>query len=168
MDIFKDAETWVAIAFILFIIILLRFGWSRIVSALDNRAELIKQELDEARNLREQAQSLLADYQRKKQNSEKEIATIIEKAKTETENNIQIENAIIKMKWKPSPVPIVWFIRSSLFSWVLDAVSIPASDFEFYEKLSKKCSKYENIFPPKGILKEDFSFPIDSKLDKKK
>ena len=36
MDIFKDAETWVAIAFILFIIILLRFGWSRIVSALDN------------------------------------------------------------------------------------------------------------------------------------
>tara|TARA_B100002052_G_C15797413_1_gene559385 strand:+ start:692 stop:1186 length:495 start_codon:yes stop_codon:yes gene_type:complete len=90
MDIFKDAETWVAIAFILFIIILLRFSWSRIVSALDNRAEMIKQELDEARNLREQAQSLLADYQRKKQNSEKEIATIIEKAKTETENNIQI------------------------------------------------------------------------------
>ena len=80
----------------------------------------------------------------------------------------QIENAIIKMKWKPSPVPIVWFIRSSLLSWVLDAVSIPASDFEFYEKLSKKCSKYENIFPPKGILKEDFSFPIDTKLDKKK
>ena len=90
MYIFKDAETWVAIAFILFIIILLRFGWSRIVNALDNRAKLIKQELDEARNLREQAQSILADYQSKKQNSEKEISKIIEKAKIETESNIQI------------------------------------------------------------------------------
>ena len=90
MYLFKEAETWVAIAFILFLVILFRLGWSKIVAALDNRSILIKKELDEARNLREQAQSLLADYQRKKRDSEKEISNIIEKAKAENKLTIEI------------------------------------------------------------------------------
>ena len=94
MYIFKEAETWVAVAFILFLVILFRFGWSKIVQALDNRAELIKNELDEARNLREQAQSLLADYQKKKQDSENEIAKIVQKARDDTNStlNSSIQN----------------------------------------------------------------------------
>lgn len=96
MYIFKEAETWVAVAFVLFLIILFRFGWSKIVQALDNRAELIRKELDEARNLREQAQSLLADYQKKKKDSEKEVTKIIEKAKTETD--ITFKSSIQKHK----------------------------------------------------------------------
>ena len=90
MYIFKEAETWVAIAFILFVIILIRLGWSKIMQALDKRAEEIKKELDEARNLREQAQSILADYQRKKRDSEKEIFNITDKAKSDTEKNIKV------------------------------------------------------------------------------
>ncbi len=89
MHIFSEAETWVAIAFVLFIILIIRLGWSKITAALDERSANIKNELNEARNLREDAQSLLADYQRKKRDSEKEISGIIDKAKTDAENEIK-------------------------------------------------------------------------------
>ncbi|PPR79264.1 MAG: ATP synthase subunit b [Alphaproteobacteria bacterium MarineAlpha2_Bin1] len=104
MYIFKEAETWVAVAFILFLIILFRFGWSKIVKALDNRAETIRKELNEARNLREQAQSLLADYQKKKQESENEIDKIIQKAKSEADitfkNSIQNHKDLLERRKK--------------------------------------------------------------------
>lgn len=86
---FQQAETWVAIAFVLFIILIIRLGWKRIVSLLDGRAKQIEQELDEARNLREEAQSLLADYQRKKRDAEKESLEIISFAKKEAEDLIK-------------------------------------------------------------------------------
>lgn len=75
----------------------------------------------------------------------------------------QIEAAKIIHKYEPSPVPIVWFVRSAYVSWILDAVRIPAIDMKMYQKLSNRCSKYENIFPPKGYLNNDFSFPSQTK-----
>ena len=75
----------------------------------------------------------------------------------------QIEARKSILKYQPSPVPIVWFIRSALVSWTLDSITIPAVDINMYEKLSNRCSKYENIFPPKGYLNNDFTFPSESK-----
>lgn len=62
----KDA-TWVAIGFVLFILMLIYFKVpGQITKILDNRAEKIKNELDEAKKLREEAQAMLADFQKKK------------------------------------------------------------------------------------------------------
>lgn len=61
----KDA-TWVAIGFILFILLLVYFKVpGQITKILDNRADKIRSELDEAKKLREEAQSMLADFQKK-------------------------------------------------------------------------------------------------------
>ena len=87
-DFFNQAETWVAIAFILFIVLIIKLGWKNIGKMLDGRAENIKKELDDARNLREEAQSLLADYQRKKRDAENEALEIIDFAKKEADNLI--------------------------------------------------------------------------------
>jgi F-type H+-transporting ATPase subunit b len=79
-------ETWMAIAFFLFIGLLLYYGVPRLIGkALDDRADSIRKELDEARRLREEAQDLLADYQRKAREAEQEAQTIIEHAKREAE-----------------------------------------------------------------------------------
>ncbi len=51
--------------------------------ALDGRAEKISGELAEARRLREEAQQLLAEYQRKRKEAEKEAAGIISSAENE-------------------------------------------------------------------------------------
>ena len=57
-------ELAVAIAFVIFLALVLWKGTSRITAKLDNRAEEIRDQLDEARKLREAAQSTLASYER--------------------------------------------------------------------------------------------------------
>ncbi len=59
-------EFWVLISFLLFMgVILYNRVPALIGKTLDARAAAIRTELDEARRLREEAQVLLADYQRK-------------------------------------------------------------------------------------------------------
>jgi F-type H+-transporting ATPase subunit b len=81
---FEDATFWVLIALILFIglVVYLRAP-QMITRALDKRAQDIKTELDEARKLREEAQSVLADYQRKAREAEQEAEEIIDAARRE-------------------------------------------------------------------------------------
>eukprot|EP00439_Symbiodinium_sp_Y106_P088811 s1_g1347.t1 len=56
-----------------------------VTAALDKRADDIKNELDEARKLREEAQQVLASYQRKQRDAEKEAEAIVEQARAEAE-----------------------------------------------------------------------------------
>ena len=52
---------------------------------LDDRADKIRNELDEARRLREEAQAMLAEFERKQRDAEKEAESIITLAKQEAE-----------------------------------------------------------------------------------
>jgi len=80
------AEFWVAVAFVLFAAILVYYKVPALIAkTLDDRAEAIRKELDQARRLREEAQSLLADYQKKHRNVGKEAEDIIALARREAE-----------------------------------------------------------------------------------
>jgi F-type H+-transporting ATPase subunit b len=80
------AEFWVAVAFFAFLGILAYVGAHKfILDALDQRAAKIKADLDEARRLKQEAQALLAEYERKKGEAEREAADIIASAKAEAE-----------------------------------------------------------------------------------
>jgi len=82
----QDAETWVAIGFVIFIGVLIYVGAPQMITrALDDRAKRVQDELDEARRLKEEAQKLLAEYQGKQQQAEKEAAALIAGAKAEAE-----------------------------------------------------------------------------------
>jgi F-type H+-transporting ATPase subunit b len=77
---------WVLVAFLGFMGLLLYYGVPALVGkALDDRADGIRKELDDARKLREDAQALLADYQNKARQAENEARSIIEQAKREAE-----------------------------------------------------------------------------------
>ena len=66
MQFIYEPEFWVAVSFFIFIGVLVYFGvHMKVASALDARALLIRKELEEARRLREEAEKVLADYQRK-------------------------------------------------------------------------------------------------------
>ena len=81
-----DAEFWVAVSFFIFVGILVYVGvHTKIATALDHRRDRIKAELDEARRLREEAQSLLAHYQQKQKDAEGEAAAILTNAKADAE-----------------------------------------------------------------------------------
>jgi len=82
----SEPETWVAVAFVIFVGILVYVGVPKLLTnALDDRARRVQAELDEARRLKEEAQKLLAEYQGKQRQAETEAAAIIEGARAEAE-----------------------------------------------------------------------------------
>ena len=81
-----EAEAWVAIAFVIFLGILVYLGaHRRVIDGIDQRKARIQAELDEARRLREEAQALLAEYQRKRNEADREAEAIIASANVEAE-----------------------------------------------------------------------------------
>ena len=83
---FDDPEFWVALAFVIFIGVLVKFGVPKMaLSALDERSDRIKQALDEAHRLRTEAQAVLVQYQKKREEAEKEAQAIIVSARVEAE-----------------------------------------------------------------------------------
>ena len=83
---FYEPETWVAIAFILLMIVFGYLGVHRtLLTALDHRADRIKAELDDARRLKEEAAKLLGEYKARRASAEREAEEIISSAKAEAE-----------------------------------------------------------------------------------
>ena len=81
-----DAAFWVAMAFVGFIGVIIYYKLpGTIAGKLVERADNIRKVLDEARALREEAQSLLASYQRKQRDAVSEANEIIDHANQEAE-----------------------------------------------------------------------------------
>ena len=79
-------EFWVLVSFVLFIGLLVYLKVpGKVGTLLDERADRIAKELDEARKLREEAQGLLADYERRRRDADKEAEAIIAQAREEAE-----------------------------------------------------------------------------------
>jgi F-type H+-transporting ATPase subunit b len=78
-----DTHIWVAISFIIFVFIAFKLGRKSIVDGLDGRINEIKEEIETAERLRVEAQELLAQYQRKRRDAEKEAKDILKKAKVQ-------------------------------------------------------------------------------------
>jgi F-type H+-transporting ATPase subunit b len=86
LDALHETENWVALAFLLFLGLLVYLGVHRkVADALDQRQARIKAELDEAVRLREEARALLTEFERKGREAEGEAEAIIAGAKAEAE-----------------------------------------------------------------------------------
>ena len=81
----QDPTFWVLVAFVIFFAAVGKVIYGAMTAGLDSRAAQIKQELDEAQRLREEAQSTLANYQRKQREAIGEAEAIVAQAKEETE-----------------------------------------------------------------------------------
>ncbi len=80
------AEFWVAVAFVVFLLVLAYYKVPALIAkSLDDRADAIRKELDEARRLREEAQTLLADYQHKHRAVGAETEAIVAQARHEAQ-----------------------------------------------------------------------------------
>lgn len=80
---FSDPSFWVGLAFVLVVGFLIKPIMRGVSTSLDGRADKIRTQIDEARKLREEAQSLLADYQRKQRDALAEAESIVAQAKEE-------------------------------------------------------------------------------------
>lgn len=80
---FFDEQFWVAVGFFTFIALIYKPLKKIILTTLDERAKRIRDELEQAMRLREEAQTILVSYQRKQQEAQDEAERIVEQARHE-------------------------------------------------------------------------------------
>jgi F-type H+-transporting ATPase subunit b len=86
MHILATGEFWVLTALVIFIAIAIYMKVpGMLAGVLDKRSNEIAMELEQARRLREEAQTLLASYQRRQAEAMKEAEDIVIQAKAEAE-----------------------------------------------------------------------------------
>tara|TARA_X000001036_G_scaffold136152_1_gene128918 strand:+ start:630 stop:1127 length:498 start_codon:yes stop_codon:yes gene_type:complete len=84
-----DATFWVAISFFIFIGILMYFKIPRKVNnVLEESISNIKNQINEAEKLKEEAKNILSENEKKISNSKAEVKSMINKANEDSEKNI--------------------------------------------------------------------------------
>lgn len=78
---------WTLVAFVTFVIVLFRPIKKALLDGLDSRIAQIRTEVEEAQRLREEAQALLASYQRKQREAVQEAEEIVARAREEAQNH---------------------------------------------------------------------------------
>ena len=81
----SDPKTWVAAAFLIFVALSYKKAAKFMLTALDERSAKIKAELDQARNLREEAERVLAEYKRKQAEYLRDAEQMLAKARDDAE-----------------------------------------------------------------------------------
>ena len=85
MPLFEDPEFWVVLAVIFFVIGVWKPARRAILGGLDARAVRIRDELEAARRLREEAQQALSAYQKQEREAAAEADAILAHARAEAE-----------------------------------------------------------------------------------
>lgn len=91
MELLTDSHFWVAVAFVVFVAILVMAGVHKLAfKALDDAGEKVRAQLEEAEALRREAEDLLADVRRQREASEKLAADMLVNAQEEA-GRLQVE-----------------------------------------------------------------------------
>ena len=143
-----DATFWALVALIIFLGIVAYYRVpGMIAGSLDKRAETIRNELDEARRMREEAQQLLAEDQRKRKDAEKEASdivasaereaqTIVKEAKQKTEEYVARRTAMAEEKIAKAEADAVGEVRASAVN-----LAVAAAERIIAEKTDAKTQK---------------------------
>jgi len=120
-----DATFFALVGLVLFFVLLAYLKVPGMIGkSLDERADNIREELAEAKRLREEAQQLLAEYQRKRKEAEAEAAEIVaaaereaamltEDARQKTEEFVSRRNALSEQKIKQAEADAIAAVRSA-------------------------------------------------------
>jgi F-type H+-transporting ATPase subunit b len=93
----QDSTFWVAVAMAIFLIVLIYLGIPGMVAKmLDARADAIRDELDQARKLRHDAEATLKQYEAKRVEAEAQAQSIVANAKAEAERIAAEANAALQ------------------------------------------------------------------------
>lgn len=93
---YADVEFWVGMAFILSIAVLAKPAYRFLKSAMRGKIESVKNQIADAEKLRDDAQELLAQYERKFAATESEVAEILKQAEKNIAN--QKKNDLAQLK----------------------------------------------------------------------
>ena len=101
-----DATFWVMISFFLFIGLLIYFHVpQKVKSALEENISNIKNQIEEANKLKEDAKNILIEHEKKISNSKNEVKSMISKAAEEAERVFEEVSEEVHRR-KPPPLEV--------------------------------------------------------------
>tara|TARA_R110002020_G_scaffold86731_7_gene214125 strand:+ start:227 stop:706 length:480 start_codon:yes stop_codon:yes gene_type:complete len=142
-----DATFFALVGLIIFLAILAYVKVpAMLTGALDKRADQIRNELEQAKKLREEAQQLLAEYQRKRKEAESEAQSILsaaereanvlrEEAKAKTEDYVTRRTAMAEQKIRQAESDAINEVRASAVD-----LAIAAAERLIADKVDSKTS----------------------------
>ena len=142
-----DATFFALVGLIIFLAILAYVKVpAMLAGALDKRADQIRNELEQAKKLREEAQQLLAEYQRKRKEAESEAQSILsaaereanvlrEEAKAKTEDYVTRRTAMAEQKIRQAESDAINEVRASAVD-----LAIAAAERLIADKVDSKTS----------------------------
>ena len=125
MDLTSLATFWATVGLVLFLALIVYLKVpGMLAKSLDERADQIRNDLSEAKRLREEAQHLLAEYQRKRKEAEADAANIVAaaereaemltaEAKMKTEEFVANRTALSEQKIKQAEADAIKAVRSA-------------------------------------------------------
>lgn len=145
-----DETGWVAVAFVAFALLFLFKVWPKIAEALDGRTKAIEEQLRQAAELKEEAQAILAESERKAAEAEQAAKDMIETAKAdskqmivnaeqEIEKEIEEKTSLAKQKIKRAEAQAIDNVRDQ----AVDAAIAAAA--ELIQKEVSKGSKKDAL-----------------------
>tara|TARA_B100000029_G_scaffold440905_1_gene458323 strand:+ start:2971 stop:3468 length:498 start_codon:yes stop_codon:yes gene_type:complete len=146
-----DATFWVAISFFIFIAGLIYLKMPQKINlSLTNKINEIKQELENAEKLKNEAKNLLSDYEKKIDKSKNESKKIIDAARKESEKNILDKtekfHQIIEERKKSTELKISQMKTNALKDIKNASVKIGIEAVENLIKNSIDKNKLENFY----------------------
>lgn len=97
---YTEIEFWIAVAFVLSVLVLLKPLTKAVRAGLENRINNVVKEIDDAAKLRDDAQLLLAEYERKFVNAQAEAEHIVEQSRKNLQNIKKHELSRLKTELK--------------------------------------------------------------------
>ena len=146
-----DATFWVAISFLIFVILLVYFKIpSKIKNILDENINQIKRQVEESEKLKEEAKRQLAEYEKRIGDSKSQVNKMIREANNQAEKNIiksnEVFHKLIEIRKKSTEEKIRQLKNQAIKDIKNASVNIA---FESIEKLllnSLDKSKLDKIF----------------------
>ena len=134
-----DASFWVLVATLLFVIPIARPVARIVASGLDKRSARIREELDEAIRMKEEAQSLLASYQRRQKeilaDSEKILAhakeeadRIIASAEAKLEEEVSLRTEVAEQRIAQAEAAVIHEIQQNAVDITISAARTLITD----------------------------------------
>lgn len=130
---YSDPTFWVAGSFTVFVgAIVVKGGLKKIGEMLDEKGKKIAAQIEEAKSLRDEAEALLTEYQRRQRDGEKEAAEImarakedagllVEQAKKEVEDLTRRRTRSAEEKIAQAEIAAVKSVRSAAIDVAIDA-----------------------------------------------
>lgn len=130
-----NPETWITVSFVIFLALFAKFVWPKIGAMLDGRAAKIRDQLEQANRLRNEAQLLLASYQKAQAELLKEAHSILAtaqkdadalraNAETELQHALERRSQQAQEKIARAEAEAITHIRTQ----IVDAATVKARD----------------------------------------